>query len=164
MEFQQFTPCLWFDSEAEEAVNFYVSVFKNSSIGEITYFGTEGYEFHGKDAGTVMTVTFTLNGQTFMALNGGPIFKFSEAISFVINCQDQQEVDYFWQKLGDGGDPNAQQCGWLKDKYGLSWQVVPIELNQLMQEPDAAKRSRVLNCLYRQKKIDLAELKQAREG
>ena len=122
---QKITSNLWFDREAEEAAKYYVSIFKDSSIKRITHYGKEGFEIHGMREGTVMTVEFILAGQTFVALNGGPHFKFNEAISFIVNCEPQEEVDYFWDTLSDGGDKNAQQCGWLKDKFGVSWQVVP---------------------------------------
>src|SRR5687767_5911399 len=129
---QKITSNLWFDTQAEEAANHYVSIFKNSSIGKTTHFGKEGYEIHKMPEGTVMTVEFTIEGQKFVALNGGPIFKFNEAISFIVNCETQEEIDYYWNKLSEGGDKKAQQCGWLKDKYGLSWQVVPTILDDLI--------------------------------
>lgn len=122
---QKITPCLWFDDKAEEAANFYVSIFKNSRIGRITRYGKEGYDIHRRPAGTVMTVEFRLEGQDFVALNGGPVFTFNEAISLQVHCRTQEEVDDYWEKLSDGGDTSAQRCGWLKDKYGVSWQIVP---------------------------------------
>jgi predicted 3-demethylubiquinone-9 3-methyltransferase (glyoxalase superfamily) len=122
---QKIISCLWFDTNAEEAANFYISIFMNSKIGKISRYGKEGYEIHGKPEGTVLTVEFELNGQTFTALNGGPAFKFNEAISFQVHCESQNEVDYYWEKLSKGGDEKAQQCDWLKDKYGVSWQIVP---------------------------------------
>jgi predicted 3-demethylubiquinone-9 3-methyltransferase (glyoxalase superfamily) len=161
---QKITPCLWFDSNAEEAVNFYTSIFKNSKIGNITRYGEAGYEIHGKPAGTVLTIEFELNGQAFTALNGGPMFKFNEAISFQVNCQSQEEVDYYWEKLSEGGDEKAQQCGWLKDKYGLSWQVVPTVLVEMLLDKDPKKSERVMNALFQMKKLDIAKLKQAYEG
>src|SRR5262245_24554029 len=125
---QKITPCLWFDSSAEEAARFYTSIFKNSKIGKIARYGEAGREIHGRPAGSVMTVEFEIDGQTFTALNGGPIFKFNEAISFQVMCETQDEIDSYWEKLSQGGDNAAQQCGWLKDKYGLSWQIVPTVL------------------------------------
>ncbi len=157
------TPCLWFDSNAEEAVKFYTSIFKNSKIGDITRYGKEGYEIHGREAGTVMTVDFVIEGQNFVALNGGPVFKFNEAISFQVHCETQKEVDYFWEKLSEGGDEKAQQCGWHKDKYGVSWQIVPTVLGEMLQDKDAKKSERVMKALLKMKKIDIQSLKQARE-
>jgi predicted 3-demethylubiquinone-9 3-methyltransferase (glyoxalase superfamily) len=153
------TPCLWFDSDAEEAANFYVSVFKNSKIGKVSRYGKEGHEVHGRKAGTVMTVEFEIEGHKFLALNGGPHFKFNEAVSFQIHCQSQEEVDYFWSKLAEGG--KESQCGWLKDKFGLSWQVVPDVLSQLLTDKNAEKAGRVMESMLRMKKIDIAALQQA---
>jgi predicted 3-demethylubiquinone-9 3-methyltransferase (glyoxalase superfamily) len=158
---QTITPCLWFDSNAEEAVNFYTSIFKNSKTGNISRYGEAGYEIHGKPAGTVLTIEFELNGQTFTALNGGPIFRFNEAISFQVYCESQEEVDYFWDRLSKGGDEKAQQCGWLKDRFGLSWQIVPTLLIKLMQDKDAEKSGRVMQAMLRMKKIDINRLQQA---
>src|SRR2546423_1690595 len=135
-------PCLWFDHQAEEAARFYISIFKNSKITAISRYGEAGKEIHGKAPGSVMTVAFDLDGQSFTALNGGPLFKFNEAISLQIECETQQEMDYYWERLNEGGDPNAQQCGWLKDKYGLSWQVVPKILPQLLTDPDSTRSQR----------------------
>jgi len=160
---QKITPFLWFDNQAEEAVSFYTSIFRNSRIGKITRYGKEGYEIHGRPAGTVMTIEFQLDGQEFVALNGGPPFKFNEAISFVVNCESQQEVDHYWGKLSEGGDEKAQQCGWLKDKYGMSWQVVPKVLSELLSDPDPEKSGRVMNAMLQMKKIDIGRLKQAYE-
>ena len=160
---QKITPCLWFDSNAEEAVSFYTSVFKNSKIGNISRYGNEGYEIHRKPAGTVLTIEFELNGQVFTALNGGPVFKFNEAISFQVGCESQEEVDYYWEKLSEGGDQNAQRCGWLKDKYGLSWQIVPTVLGKMLQDKDAKKSERVMKALLQMKKLDIKTLKQAYE-
>jgi len=160
---QKITPCLWFDSNAEEAAKFYTSIFKNSKIGRISRYGKEGHEFHGKPPGTVMTVEFELQGQAFTALNGGPMFKFNEAISFQVNCESQEEVDYYWEKLSEGGDEKAQQCGWLKDKYGLSWQVVPTVLVEMLLDKDPKKSERVMNALHQMKKLDIAKLKRAYE-
>lgn len=160
---QKITPCLWFDSNAEEAVKFYTSIFKNSKIGKISRYGKEGYEIHGKPEGTVLTVEFDLNGQTFTALNGGPAFKFNEAISFQVHCKTQNEVDYYWEKLSKGGDEKAQQCGWLKDRYGVSWQIVPIVLSEMLQGKNTAKSERVMKALLQMKKLDIKTLEQAYE-
>ena len=158
------TPCLWFDDQAEEAATFYTSIFKNSRITGATRYGEIGQEIHGKAPGSVMTVSFELNGQPFTALNGGPMFPFTEAVSFQIPCESQEEVDYYWEKLSAGGDPNAQQCGWLKDRFGLSWQVVPTPLLTMMGDSDPAKVSRVTQAMFPMKKLDLAKLKQAFAG
>ena len=160
---QKITPCLWFDSNAEEAAKFYTSIFKNSKIGKISRYGKEGYEIHGKPEGTVLTVEFELNGQTFTALNGGPAFKFNEAISLQVHCKSQNEVDYYWEKLSKGGDEKAQQCGWLKDKYGVSWQIVPIVLSEMLQDKNAEKSERVMKALLQMKKLDIKTLEQAYE-
>jgi len=161
---QRITPCLWFDDQAEEAARFYTSVFKNSRITGTTRYGEAGYEIHGKPAGTVLTVEFELDGQSFTALNGGPMFQFNEAISFQIHCESQEEIDYYWGKLSEGGDEKAQQCGWLKDKYGVSWQVVPTALSALLNDPDPAKSERVMKALLQMKKLDIGQLKAAYEG
>ncbi len=158
---QKITPCLWFDDKAEEAVNFYVSVFKNSKIGSITRYGKEGAEVSGRPKGTVMTVTFQLDGQEFMALNGGPQFTFSPAISFLVNCETQEEVDVLWEQLSEGGE--KVECGWLKDKYGVSWQIVPIVLGEMLQDKDAEKSERVMKALLQMDRIDIKTLKQAYE-
>jgi predicted 3-demethylubiquinone-9 3-methyltransferase (glyoxalase superfamily) len=158
---QKITPFLWFDDKAEEAMNFYVSVFKNSKVGSITRYEKEGAKASGRPEGTVMTVNFQLEGQEFVALNGGPHFKFTEAISFVINCETQEEVDEFWEKLSAGGAES--QCGWLKDKYGLSWQVVPTILAELFQDKDPEKSQRVMKAMLQMKKMDIGKLKQAAE-
>ena len=158
---QRITPCLWFDSEAEEAARFYTSIFKNSRIGRITRYGKEGFEIHRRPAGSVLTVEFELNGQSFMALNGGPVFKFNEAVSLVVDCDTQQELDTYWTKLSAGGDPTAQQCGWLKDKYGLSWQIVPTILPKLLSDP--ATSEHVMKALLQMKKLDIAALTHAGE-
>ena len=161
---QRITPCLWFDDQALPAAEFYTSIFKNSKIGTISRYGEAGREIHGKPAGSVMTVAFELDGQAFTALNGGPVFRFTEAISLQIDCQSQKEVDYYWDKLSEGGDDKAQQCGWLKDRYGLSWQVVPRALIELMSDPDPAKSGRVMEAMLRMKKIDIAGLERAAAG
>jgi predicted 3-demethylubiquinone-9 3-methyltransferase (glyoxalase superfamily) len=161
---QRITPCLWFDDQAEEAVEFYMGIFRNSKIVQVARYGEAGREIHGKPAGTVMTVAFELEGQAFTALNGGPMFTFNEAISFQVNCETQGEVDYYWEKLSEGGDVRAQQCGWLKDKYGASWQVVPRVLVEMITDPDSAKSGRVMEAMLRIKKIDIDELKRAYVG
>jgi len=160
---QKITPCLWFDSNAEEAVKFYTSIFKKSKIRKIARYGEEGYEIHRRPAGTVMTIEFELNGQTFTALNGGPVFKFNEAISFQVSCKSQQELDYYWGKLSKGGDVKAQQCGWLKDKYGMSWQIVPAVLGEMLKSKDAEVSDPVMKALLRMRKLDIKKLKQAYE-
>jgi predicted 3-demethylubiquinone-9 3-methyltransferase (glyoxalase superfamily) len=160
---QKIIPCLWFDDKAEEAAKFYASIFKNSKIGDVSRYGKEGYEFHGKEDGTVMTVDFEIEGQKYVALNGGPIFKFNEAISFQVHCETQKEVDYYWEKLSEGGDEKAQQCGWLKDKYGVSWQIVPVVLTKMLQDKDAKKSQRVMKALLQMRKLDIKTLTQAYE-
>ena len=161
---QKITPCLWFDYQAEEAVMFYTAIFKNSRIVQVARYGEAGREIHGKPAGTVMTVAFELEGQAFTALNGGPLFKFNEAISFQVSCETQAEVDHYWEKLSEGGDVNAQQCGWLKDKYGASWQIVPRVLVEMITDPDAEKSQRVMGAMLQMKKIDIDGLKRAYAG
>jgi predicted 3-demethylubiquinone-9 3-methyltransferase (glyoxalase superfamily) len=155
---QKITPFLWFDNQAEEAMNFYISIFKNSKVLSITRYPEGGPGL----AGTVLTAKFQLDGQEFVALNGGPQFKFTEAVSFVVNCETQQEVDEYWEKLSAGG--SESQCGWLKDKYGLSWQIVPTVLGELLQDKGAEKTNRVMQALLQMKKIDIKTLKQAYEG
>jgi predicted 3-demethylubiquinone-9 3-methyltransferase (glyoxalase superfamily) len=158
------TPCLWFDDQAEQAAEFYVSIFKNSRIVQITRFGEAGYEVHRKPAGSVMTVLFELDGQSFTALNGGPVFRFNEAISFQVNCETQQEVDYYWEKLSAGGDAKAQQCGWLKDKYGVSWQVVPAVLTEMLNDPNHEKSQKAMQAMLQMKKLDIDTVKRAVAG
>jgi predicted 3-demethylubiquinone-9 3-methyltransferase (glyoxalase superfamily) len=158
---QQIVPCLWFGDQAEEAARFYTSIFDNSRIGAITRYSEAGHEFHGKPAGTVMTVSFELDGQPFTALNGGPTFTFNEAVSFQVMCETQDEVDYYWQRLSEGGDERAQQCGWLKDRFGVSWQVAPRILIEMLQDADAQKSQRVMEAVLRMKKIDIETLRQA---
>jgi predicted 3-demethylubiquinone-9 3-methyltransferase (glyoxalase superfamily) len=153
-------PCLWFDTEAEAAAKHYVSIFKNSRLGRIARFPDAGREIHGKPAGSVMTVEFELEGQKFVALNGGPQFKFDEAVSFQILCDSQTEVDYFWEKLGNGGQEGP--CGWLKDKFGLSWQVVPKLLVELLQDENPKTAQRVMQAMLQMRKIDIAGLKRAK--
>jgi len=159
---QKITPFLWFDDKAEEAANFYVSIFKNSKIDGITRYGESGAEASGRTKGTVMTVEFQLDGQELVALNGGPHFKFTEAISLVVNCETQKELDEFWEKLSAGGEKS--RCGWLKDKYGLSWQVVPTVLGELFQSGDAEKSERVMKAMLQMDKLDIKTLKEAAEG
>ena len=156
---QKITPFLWFNDNAEEAVNFYTSVFKNSKIGTISRYDEASSKASGRPAGTVMTVSFELDGQDFMALNGGPEFQFTPAISMVVNCETQQEVDYFWEKLSEGG--KEIECGWLQDKYGVSWQVVPVALGELMKSNDSEKTGRVMEALMKMKKLDVEKLEQA---
>lgn len=158
------TPCLWFDDQAEEAAKFYTSIFPNSKIGPIARFSEAGKEIHKKPAGSVMTVAFELNGQSFTGLNGGPMFRFNEAISFQVNCETQEELDHYWIKLSEGGDPNAQQCGWLKDKFGVSWQIVPNILEELVRDKDPAKSQRVMTALLQMTKLDIEALKKAHAG
>jgi predicted 3-demethylubiquinone-9 3-methyltransferase (glyoxalase superfamily) len=156
------SPCLWFDGQAEEAANFYVSVFENSRIGSISRFSEEGYEIHGGKAGSVMTVEFEIRGQTFVALNGGPHFKFNEAVSFQVYCDTQKDIDYFWEKLGEGGQEGP--CGWLKDRYGVSWQVVPIALTRMLMDSNAEKVRRVTGAFLQMKKFDIHALERSFEG
>lgn len=157
-------PCLWFDKEAEEAARFYTGIFDNSRITDISRYGKEGHEIHGREPGTVMVVAFELDGHPFTALNGGPLFKFNEAVSFQVMCETQEEVDWFWDRLREGGDPRAQQCGWLKDRFGVSWQVIPVRALELIRDPDSAKAQRATRVLLRMKKLDLAELERAYDG
>ena len=161
---QRITPCLWFDTQAEEAVRFYMSVFKNSRIVSISRYGEAGHAVHGMPAGTVLTVAFELDGQRFTALNGGPVFKFNEALSLQVSCETQEEVDYYWERLSAGGDERAQQCGWLKDRYGLSWQVVPSVLIAMIQDPDPARAGRAMTAMLQMKKLDIDKLKRAVAG
>jgi predicted 3-demethylubiquinone-9 3-methyltransferase (glyoxalase superfamily) len=153
----QITPCLWFDNQAEEAAKYYTSIFNNSKIESISYYGKEGFEIHGQKEGTVLTVEFQINGQPFTALNGGPIFKFNESVSFQVFCETQDEIDDYWNKLCDGGEEG--QCGWLKDKYGVSWQIVPSILSKLLS--DKTRSERVMKVLMQMKKFDIEKLKQA---
>jgi predicted 3-demethylubiquinone-9 3-methyltransferase (glyoxalase superfamily) len=158
---QKISPCLWFDDNAEDAVKFYVSIFKNSKVGNVTRYGKEGYEIHKKKEGSVMTIDFEIEGQKFLGLNGGPIFRFNEAISFQIYCDTQEEIDYYWEKLTEGGDKNAQVCGWLKDKFGLSWQVVPIAMIKMLQEKDSKKTERVMKAMLQMHKLDINAITKA---
>jgi len=156
------TPCLWFDTEAEEAANFYVSVFKNSRIVTISRYGKQGQDIHGKEAGSVMAVEFELSGQKFVGLNGGPQFKFDEAVSFQIHCETQAEVDYFWAKLSEHGEEGP--CGWLKDRFGLSWQVVPNALLHMLMDADSTKSQRVTKAFLQMQKFDIEALQRAYDG
>lgn len=157
---QKITTCLWFDDRAEEAVKFYTSVFKNSKTGTTTRYDETVAKAAGRPAGTVMTVTFELEGREFMALNGGPIFKFNESVSLVVNCKNQDEIDYYWSKLTEGGGQESM-CGWLKDKFGLSWQIVPEMLGELMAGKDTAKAKRAMAALMQMKKLDIKTLEEA---
>ena len=160
MATEGFVTCLWFDGQAEEAANHYTSIFRDGKVGTVTRHTEAG----PGPAGSVLTVEFEINGQRFVGLNGGPEFKFNEAISFQVNCETQEEVDYYWEKLSQGGDEKAQQCGWLKDKFGLSWQVVPRALVEMLSDPDAAKSQRAMNAMLQMKKIDIAALRRAYAG
>lgn len=161
--FQRITPFLWFDGHAEQAAQFYVSLFENSRITTATRYSRESAQASGQTEGSVMTIGFELDGQPFTALNGGPAFKFTEALSLVVHCQSQDEVDHFWDRLSDGGDPKAQACGWLKDRFGVSWQIVPDEMLALIAQPDAEKSRKVVAALMQMKKIDLPTLRSAAE-
>ncbi|HET7463414.1 MAG TPA: VOC family protein [Longimicrobium sp.] len=161
---QRISPCLWFDDQGEDAANFYVGIFPNSRITAISRYGEAGQEIHHRAPGSVMTVEFELDGQTFTALNGGPVFTFNEAISLQVQCDTQDEIDHYWEKLGAGGDPAAQQCGWLKDRYGVSWQVVPREMGELFKDAGSAGAQRAMQAMLRMKKLDLAELRRAHDG
>jgi predicted 3-demethylubiquinone-9 3-methyltransferase (glyoxalase superfamily) len=160
---QKIAPCLWFASEAEEAARYYTGIFPDSKIGKIARYGKAGFEQHQQKEGTVLTVQFELAGQTFTALNGGPVFKFNEAVSLQIYVEDQEELDYFWNRLTAGGDPAAQVCGWLKDKYGLSWQVVPRKMVEWFGDPNE-KSERGMAALMSMKKLDIAALERAYRG
>jgi predicted 3-demethylubiquinone-9 3-methyltransferase (glyoxalase superfamily) len=161
---QRIAPCLWFDHQAEDAAAFYVGIFRNSRIVRVTRYGRAGQEVHKRPVGSVMTVAFELDGQAFTALNGGPVFTFNEAVSLQVNCATQDEVDYYWGKLSKGGDPAAQQCGWLKDKYGVSWQIVPTVLPEMLKDHESPKAQRVMEAMLRMKKIDIRELERAAAG
>ena len=160
---QKITPFLWFDSQAEEAANFYVSIFTNSKIVSVNRYGEEAAKASGRPKGSVMTIGFELDGQHFTALNGGPVFKFTEAISFVVHCETQEEVDYYWEKLtADGGQESM--CGWLKDKFGLSWQIIPSKLGELLSDPDREKSNRAMQAMLKMRKIIIADLQKAYDG
>jgi len=155
-------PCLWFDTQAEAAANHYVSIFPKSKLGKITRYGNEGKEIHGKPAGSVLTVEFEIEGVKFLALNGGPQFKFDEAVSFQVLCETQTDIDYFWSKLAEGGEEGP--CGWLKDKFGLSWQVVPTLLPEMLQDPNAGRADRAMKAMLQMRKLDIAALQRAQNG
>jgi predicted 3-demethylubiquinone-9 3-methyltransferase (glyoxalase superfamily) len=158
------SPCLWFDTQAEDAARFYIGIFKNAKITAISHYPDSGQEVHGKPGGSVLTVAFELEGQSFTALNGGPHFKFTEAVSLQVACATQEELDYYWEKLSAGGDPSAQQCGWLADKFGLSWQIVPEIIPALLTGPDPAASQRVFEAIMEMKKLDIAALQRAFAG
>jgi predicted 3-demethylubiquinone-9 3-methyltransferase (glyoxalase superfamily) len=155
-------PCLWFDTQAEAAANHYVSIFPKSKLGKITRYGKEGKEIHGKPAGSVLTVEFEIEGVKFLALNGGPQFKFDEAVSFQVLCETQADIDYFWSKLAEGGEEGP--CGWLKDKFGLSWQVVPTVLPEMLQDPNAGRADRAMKAMLQMRKLDIAALQRAQNA
>ena len=161
---QKITPCLWFDDQGEAAAELYTSIFPNSKIVSVTRYGEAGQEIHGKKPGSVMAVEFELDGQPFTALNGGPMFKFTEAISFQVTCATQKEIDHYWTKLSAGGDESAQQCGWLKDKFGVSWQVVPRVLGEMMTDSNDERSQRVMAAMMPMKKLDIGELERAYAG
>jgi predicted 3-demethylubiquinone-9 3-methyltransferase (glyoxalase superfamily) len=161
---QEISPCLWFDTQAEDAARFYVSVFKRGRIKQIARYPKVGQEVHGKPAGSVMTVEFVLNGLTFLALNGGPQFKFNESVSLQVFCNTQAEIDYYWEKLSEGGDPSAQACGWLKDKFGLSWQVAPRGMGAMLKDNTSPRTERAFAAMMQMKKLDIAKLKAAYKG
>lgn len=158
------SPCLWFDDQGEEAAEFYVGIFPNSRIVTVARYGEAGFEVHHRPAGSVMTVSFELDGQPFLALNGGPLFTFNESISFMVSCATQDEIDYYWEKLSAGGDPNAQQCGWLKDRYGLSWQVVPDNMDEMMKDWQSPASQRAMAAVLQMKKLDIAAIQKAYDG
>jgi predicted 3-demethylubiquinone-9 3-methyltransferase (glyoxalase superfamily) len=164
---QKITPCLWFDNEAEEAAKFYTTIFnagpgeKRSEIGRIGKYNKEGFEQHHRPAGSTLTVEFTLQGQSFIALNGGPVFKFTEALSLTVYCNTQEEIDYYWDKLREGGDSAAQQCGWLKDKYGLSWQIVPEIMTGMYLDADSKSSERAMKAMMQMKKLDISGMTKA---
>ena len=161
---QRISPCLWFAHQAEEAARFYTGIFPNSRITSVTHYGEAGKEFHGQEPGSVMVVAFELDGHAFTALNGGPVFTFNEAISLQVNCATQEEIDYYWEKLGAGGDPKAQQCGWLKDRYGVSWQVIPNNLDEIYSDANPAGAQRAMAAMLKMKKLDMDEMRRAFEG
>jgi predicted 3-demethylubiquinone-9 3-methyltransferase (glyoxalase superfamily) len=157
-------PCLWFDDQAEDAARFYTGIFPNSRIVRTTHYGEAGREIHGRPAGSVMTIIFELDGHQFTGLNGGPHFTFNEAVSLEVHCSSQEEIDYYWERLGEGGDPRAQQCGWLKDRFGLSWQVVPANMDEFFGEPGSPGAARAMNAMLQMKKIDIAGIERAYAG
>jgi predicted 3-demethylubiquinone-9 3-methyltransferase (glyoxalase superfamily) len=161
---QKIAPCLWFDGQAEEAAHFYTGIFPNSRILHVARYGEAGQEIHGGKPGSVMIVAFELDGQGLTALNGGPHFKFNEAVSLQVFCETQEEVDHYWDKLSEGGDETAQQCGWLKDRFGLSWQVVPRSVTEMLSDPASEKSERAMTAVLQMKKIDIAAVRRAFEG
>jgi predicted 3-demethylubiquinone-9 3-methyltransferase (glyoxalase superfamily) len=161
---QKIAPCLWFNGQAEEAAKYYTGIFKNSKIKRISHYTEAGREIHQQKPGSVLTVEFELEGQPFTALNGGPQFKFNEAVSLQVLCDNQKEIDYYWDQLTKGGDPSAQQCGWLKDKFGVSWQVAPRAIADMLTDRDTERAGRVMEAMMPMKKIDLAELERAYQG
>ena len=161
---QRISPCLWFDDQAEDAAEFYVGIFENSRIVSTVRYGEAGHDVHQRPAGSVMTVDFDLDGTRFTALNGGPVFEFNEAISFQIFCDSQEEIDRYWDALTAGGDPKAQQCGWLKDRYGVSWQVVPKGMEEMLRDPDSPAATRAMEAMLQMKKIDMRQLQTAYDG
>jgi predicted 3-demethylubiquinone-9 3-methyltransferase (glyoxalase superfamily) len=161
---QAITPCLWFDDQAEEAARHYIGVFPNSRITKVLHYNGAGEEIHGQPAGKVMTVSFELDGQPFTALNGGPVFRFNEAVSFQVLCETQEELDHYWEKLSEGGDPAAQQCGWLKDRFGVSWQVTPRILLDMLADPDPERSRRSMEVMLKMKKFDIAALERVHQG
>jgi len=161
---QKITPCLWFADQAEEAARFYAGIFPNSRITHLTRYSDAGTEIHGRPPGSVMLVSFELDGQAFTGLNGGPHFTFNEAISFEVRCGTQDEIDHYWERLGAGGDPRAQQCGWLKDRYGVSWQIVPTGMEEMLADAESPGAKRAMTAVLGMKKIDLAELQRAYAG
>lgn len=164
MSLSKITTCLWFDGQAEEAANYYTSIFKNSKITHIQRYTKAGQDVHGQAEGKVMVVQFSLDGHPFVGLNGGPKFKFNEAVSFQIDCADQDEVDYFWDRLCEGGDESKRRCGWLADKFGVSWQVIPKQFVELVSDPDKERVERVTVAMMNMEKLDVATLKSAYDG
>jgi predicted 3-demethylubiquinone-9 3-methyltransferase (glyoxalase superfamily) len=161
---QRIRPCLWFADQAEEAARFYTGIFPNSRIVNVTRYGSAGFEVHHRPAGSVMTVVFELDGQRFTGLNGGPAFTFNEAVSLEVHCATQEEVDHYWERLSEGGDPRAQQCGWLKDRYGLSWQVIPEGMDELFADAESPRAQRAMEAMLQMKKLDMGELRRAAAG
>ena len=161
---QKIAPSLWFDDRGKEAAGFYTAIFPNSRVVAVTRYSDAGREIHGREPGSVMTVEFELDGHPFTALNGGPVFRFNQAISLQVLCDTQAEIDHDWERLSEGGDPEAQQCGWLKDRYGLSWQVVPRGMAEMLKDPESAAAKRAMAAVLKMKKLDIAELRKAYEG
>lgn len=161
MSVRSIAPCLWFDTQAEEAVEHYLGIFKGSKITKISRYGKEGQDIHKHAPGSVMSIAFELNGQAFTALNGGPEPKFNEAISLQVICDTQAEIDHYWERLGEGGDESARQCGWLKDRYGVSWQIVPAQLLEMVADPDSPRSQHAIRAMFHMKKLDIAALQRA---